>query len=157
MNVTSVFSCRTSTRRGLAPALCVAALLPTLLAAQSASPATPGPSLTTKLNGLAGSSPVGTVIITFNTNNGLNPTHLTTLSLAGVTRGYTLQSLGMVAAPATASQVRDLASSPAVRSIWLNDRLSFLNDQTRVLTGVDRMRSDPEFTRLHGGLPVSGK
>jgi serine protease AprX len=26
-----------------------------------------------------------------------------------------------------------------------------------VLTGVDRLRSDPEFTRLDGGLPVSGK
>ncbi|HSS78922.1 MAG TPA: S8 family serine peptidase [Thermoanaerobaculia bacterium] len=161
MNVTSVDSCRISTRRAPAPAVRAAVLLTllflALLAPQPASAATLGPSLIAKLNGLAGSSPVGTVIISFNTNNGLNPTHLTTLSLAGITRGYTLQNLGMVAAPATASQVRTLASSPAVRSIWLNNRLSFLNDQTRVLTGVDRMRSDSDFTRLHGGIPVSGK
>ena len=54
----------------------------------------------------------------------------------------------MVAAPATAGQVRTLAANPAVRSIWLNDRLHYLNDRTRVLTGADRMRDDPGFAQL---------
>jgi serine protease AprX len=35
--------------------------------------------------------------------------------------------------------------------------LSYLNDQTRVLTGVDRMKGDPEFTQLHQGVPVNGQ
>ena len=147
---TAVRRLRISTA-GLRAALLLAAL------AAPASAAVLGPSLTSKLNGLASASPVGTVIVAFNTSTGLKAAHLTTLTLAGITRGYTLQSLGMVAAPATAGQVRALAANPSVRSIWLNDRLSYLNDQTRVLTGVDRMRSDPEFTQLHQGVPVNGQ
>jgi serine protease AprX len=113
--------------------------------------------LTTRLNGLADNASVGTVIVAFNTSNGLTPSHLAALTLVGISRGFTLQSLGMVAAPATAAQVRALAANPAVRSIWLNERLTYLNDQTRVLTGVDRMRADPGFALLNQGLPVSGK
>jgi len=33
----------------------------------------------------------------------------------------------------------------------------YLNNQTRVLTGVDRVRTDPNFTRMNGGMPVSGR
>ena len=142
--------------RALALAL-LAALLMAGIAAPPASAAKLGPTLVSKLNGLANASPVGTVIVAFNTASGLNASHLTTLTLAGVTRGYTLPNLGMVAVPATAGQVRALSTNPAVRSLWLNDRLSYLNDQTRVLTGVDRARGDAGFTQLHGGLPVSGQ
>jgi serine protease AprX len=141
--------------RVFAPALCAALLMAVIAAPASA--AKLGPSLTSKLNGLANASPVGTVIVSFNTSTGLKPSHLTTLTLAGVVRGYTLPNLGMVAAPATAGQVRTLAANPTVRSIWLNDRLSYLNDQTRVLTGADRMRDDPDFAQLHQNLPVTGQ
>ena len=154
--VPAVHRLRATAPRALGPMLC-AILLIVALAAPAASAATLGSSLTSKLAGLADASPVGTVIVSFNTSSGLKATHLTTLTLAGITRGYTLQSLGMVAVPATAGQIRALASNSSVRSIWLNDRLSYLNDQTRVLTGVDRMKADPEFTRLHGGLPVNGQ
>lgn len=146
---------RASVPRALAAALCAAAFL--LAAAGAASAATLGPSLSARLNGLADTAGVGTVIVTFNTSSGLNATHLAILTAAGITRGYTLQTLGMVAAPATAAQVRALAANPAVRSIWLNDRLQYQNDQTRVLTGTDKMRNDPDFARLNHGLPVSGK
>jgi len=95
--------------------------------------------------------------VAFNTTNGLNAGHLSILTLAGITRGYLLQNLGMVAAPATAAQVRTLAANPAVRSIWANDRRYYLNDQTRVLTGVDRVRIDAGFTSLHQGLPVRAR
>jgi subtilisin family serine protease len=156
MRATIVCHCRASALRVFAPALC-AALLMVVAAAHSASAATLGPSLVSKLNGLANASPVGAVIVSFNTSTGLNASHLTTLTLAGVSRGYVLPSLGMVAAPATAGQVRTLAANPAVRSIWLNDRLQYFNNQTRVLTGVDRMRNDPGFAQLHQGLPVTGQ
>jgi serine protease AprX len=146
---------RAAALRAFAPVLFAAASL--LMTLGPASAATLGPSLTAKLNGLADTAGVGTVIVAFNTSNGLNTSHLATLTLAGITGGYKLQSLGMVAAPATAGQVRSLASSPAVRSIWLNDRLHYLNDQTRVVTGVDRVRNDPDFAQLNQGLPVSGK
>jgi serine protease AprX len=127
------------------------------LVAFAGSAATIGPSLSAKVAGLADSASAGAVIVTFNTTNGLNAAHLSALSLAGVNKGFTLQHLGIVAFPATAGQVRALASNPAVRSIWLNDRLQYLNNQTRILTGVDRARTDPNFTRMNGGMPVSGK
>jgi len=141
--------------RNIASTLAVVVLL--ISSAGSASSATLGPSLTSKMAGLSDIASVGTVIVSFNTSSGLNATHLATLTAVGITKGYTLQQLGMVAAPATAGQVRALASNSAVRSIWLNDRMKFLNNQTRVLTGVDRMRTDPNFIRLNGGFPVSGK
>ncbi len=144
----------TGAQRAIAPVL--SALLFLGLNA-GASATTLGPSLSAKLPGLADNASVGTVIVAFNTTTGLTPAHLATLTLAGISRGYTLQNLGMVAVPATAGQVRALAANPAVRSIWANDRLHYLNDQTRVLTGTDRMRSDPGFIQKNGGLPVTGK
>jgi serine protease AprX len=148
---------RSIVRRFHASALCVA-LLMAIAAAQPASAAKLGPTLVSKLNGLANTSPVGTVIVSFNTSTGLNTSHLTILTLVGITRGVKLQSLGMVAVPGvTAGQVRALAGNPSVRSIWLNDRLHYLNDQTRVLTGADRARNDPDFANLHHGLPVTGQ
>src|SRR4051812_21568977 len=119
------------------------------LAARPAAAAALNQSLISRLSGLATGASAGTVIVTFNTSSGLKPSHLTTLLLAGVIRGYTLPNLGMVAIPATAGQVRILAGNPAVRSIWSNERLRFLNDQGRVLTGADRARDDPDFARLH--------
>lgn len=116
-----------------------------------------GPSLSAKLPSLADTASVGTIIVSFNTTSGLNDSHLAVLNSAGINSGFKLQTLGMVAASATAGQVRSLANNSAVRSIWLNDRLEYLNNQTRVLTGVDRMRTNPDFIRANGGLPISGK
>ncbi len=156
MNASTVRRFRAAALRALVPALCMALLLAGP-AVRSASAAKLGPTLVTKLNGLANAAPVGTVIVAFNTNSGLTSSHLLTLTLAGVVRGTTLPHLGMVAIPATAGQVRALSANPSVRSIWLNDRLHYLNDQTRTLTGVDRMRADPDFANLHQGLPVTGQ
>ena len=132
-------------------------LLVAALAAGIAGAATIGPSLAAKIAGASDIASVGTVIVAFNTTNGLNASNVAVLSNAGVNRGYTLQHLGMVAFPATAGQVRALAANATVRSIWNNDQLHYLNNQTRVLTGVDRMRTDPNFIRANGGLPVSGR
>src|SRR3954451_17374201 len=114
----------------------VLSCLAALAARAAAAAAALNQSLISRLSGLATGASAGTVIVTFNTSSGLKPSHLTTLLLAGVIRGYTLPNLGMVAIPATAGQVRILAGNPAVRSIWSNERLRFLNDQGRVLTGA---------------------
>jgi serine protease AprX len=153
MNAPSAYRIRAAMPRVFA--LCAALLLAAAAAPSSA--ATLGPSLTAKLTGLVNSASVGPVIVSFNTSNGVTSGNLTTLLLAGITRGYKLPQLGMVVVPATAGQIRALAGNSSVRSIWLNDSLGYLNDQTRVLTGVDRMRSDPGFTALHRGLPVTGQ
>ena len=128
-----------------------------LLALANVSAATLGPSLQTKLAGLASDAQVGTVIIAFNTTKGLQPSHLNVLRSIGITKGITLNRLGMVAAIATAGQVRALSSRPEVRSVWANDRLSYLDKEARMLTGVERLKTDRSLTISNGGLPVSGK
>src|SRR5690349_273020 len=76
--------------------------------------------LQNQINGLADSANVGTVIVSFNTSTGLNNSHLAILQSIGITKGITLRQLGMVAMPATAGQVRALATNSAVKSIWSN-------------------------------------
>ena len=134
-----------------------AALLLCFAATAQSQGAVLDPALQTRLSSLAGTDQVGLVIVSFNTSAGLDDAHLAVLRDLGITRGIMLRNLGMVAVSATAAQVRALASSSAVRSVWLNKRLSYFNNQTRVLTGVDRLRTDPNFTRMNGGLPVSGR
>jgi serine protease AprX len=119
--------------------------------------ATLSPKLSSQLGHVSDNASVGIVIVSFNTASGLNDSDLSVLRDVGISNGVTLQHLGMVAVAATAGQVKALAARPEVRSIWSNDRLKYLINQARVLTGVDKVRTDPAFTRLNGGLPVSGK
>jgi serine protease AprX len=99
---------------------------------------------------------VGRVIVTFDTTNGLQSSHFATLQSVGILTGRTYPHLGMVAVTATAGQVRALLNQPNVLSVWSNDQLAYYNNETRVLTGVDKMRTDPNFIRMNGGQPVSG-
>lgn len=122
-----------------------------------ANAATLSPQLTTKLANLADGASVGMVIVSFNTNDGLQDSHLQILQSVGVTGGQTFPNLGMVAQPLTAGQVRALQNNPAIRSIWSNDQLQYFMNQARTLTGVDRVRSTSAFTTANGGNFVSGK
>jgi serine protease AprX len=143
-------------RRRLLPLVAAALLL--AATAGPASAATLGPSLASKLAGVADGAAAGTVIVTFNTRAGLSAANLASLTAVGIVRGYTLQNLGMVAVPAaTAGQVRALAGDRSVRSIWANDHLTYLDFETSVLTGANRAQNDPELMALNGGMPVSGK
>jgi serine protease AprX len=131
-------------------------MLALLFAASQAKAATLSESLQSALASAANDAPVGVVIVAFHNQGGLDDSHLAVLRGVGISKGLTLQRLGMVATPATAGQVRALASNPAVRSVWSNDRLYYYMNQARMLTGVDRLRTDANITRANGGLPVSG-
>jgi serine protease AprX len=134
----------------------LAALLACLITS-AATAATLSPSLAAKLGQLTNDASVGTVIVAFNTSNGLSPSHLDILRAVGIVKGKTLQRLGMVAVSATAGQIRALNTNANVRSIWSNDRLRYFDNETSTLTGVDRVRSSAPFTAANLGLPVSGK
>jgi serine protease AprX len=122
----------------------------------SARAATVSPTLQNQLTSLADSASVGMVIVAFDTNNGLQESHLNILRSVGVTGGQTFPILGMVAQPMTAGQVRALANNPQVRSVWSNDKLRFYMNQARTMTGVEKLRIDSGFTFRNGGMPVSG-
>jgi serine protease AprX len=124
----------------------------------AASAATLSPTLQSQLSKLGDQQSVGTVIVTFKTSGGLKASNLDVLRSVGITRGWTLQSLGMVAAPATAGQVRLLAANSNVRSIWSNDQLYYFDNQARTLVGIEKLRSDTNISRnYNGGFPVTGK
>jgi serine protease AprX len=118
--------------------------------------ATIGPKLRSQLEGLGDTASVGMVVVTFHTTNGLQDSHLGVLRSVGVTGGQTFPTLGMVAQPMTAGQVRALAANAAVRSIWSNDPLVYYMNQARVMGGVAKLQSDGAFTVRNGGMPVSG-
>ncbi len=119
--------------------------------------ATLSPQLASKLGGLANTANVGFVIVSFNTSNGLSVAHLDVLRGVGVTKGITLNRLGMVGIPATAVRSeRWRLTAVCARSGPTNGSFTY-NDEARVLTGVDRVRTDPAFTQAHGGLPISGQ
>ncbi len=134
----------------------IAAILIAIASLSSAQAATLSPTLSNQINQLADSASVGFVIVSFNTSTGLSSSHLNILQSLGINKGITFQKLGMVGTPATAGQVRALSLNPAVRSVWSNDRLQYYMNQARVITGVDRLRTDAGFTSANGGLPVSG-
>ena len=114
------------------------------------------PTLSARLASLANDADAGMVIVAFNSSNGLRDEHLNVLRAAGVTGGQTFPTLGMVAQPMTAGQIRALAANSAVRSLWSNDRLMYHMHEARVLGGVQKVQTDAAMTLRNGGMPVSG-
>ena len=114
------------------------------------------PRLQAQINGLADNASVGVAIVSFNTSNGLSSSHLNILKSLGITSGVTFDRLGMVGAVLNAGQVRALVANPAIRSVWSNDRQMYYMNAARVMTGVDKLRSDAGLTLRNGGMPVSG-
>lgn len=80
----------------------------------SAQAASISPTLQNQLTTLADNVSVGMVIVSFNTNNGLQQSHLNVLRSVGVTGGQTFPILGMVAQPMTVAQVRALAGNAQI-------------------------------------------
>ena len=128
----------------------------TAVGAQGVSMATLSPALSARIAGLANDAAAGMVIVAFKTSNGLQNEHLNVLRAVGVTGGQTFPTLGMVAQPMTAGQVRALAANSAIRSLWSNDHLMYYMHQARVLGGVQKVQTDSAMTLRNGGMPVSG-
>ncbi len=132
----------------------IAAVAAVLVAGTNA--ASISPMLSRQLSTVADNVEIGMVIVAFNTENGLQNSHLDILRAVGITGGHTYPTLGMVAQPMTAGQVRALAANPAVRSLWSNDKLYYYMHQARVLGGVQKLQADAAMTLRNSGMPVSG-
>ncbi len=112
------------------------------------------PQLQTALANAAG--PVQAVVV-FNTNGAPTALNINLLQSVGITQGVIFQSLPIAGVIVTAAQVNQLAANSQVRSIFFNKQLSYLNYKSRIIIGVDRLRSDQQVTARNGGMPVSGK
>ncbi|MBJ6116952.1 S8 family serine peptidase [Pontibacter sp. BT310] len=97
------------------------------------------------------------VIVTFHGNTAPTPAHLQLLNTLGITKGVTFKSLPIAGVLATATQIAALEQNSAVRSIYLNKKLSYFNYNGTHLTGVRKLRTDKEMIARNNGMPVSGK
>ena len=95
------------------------------------------------------------VIVSFEGDGPLNVQQLGLLEALGLS-GIYFQALPIAGVLATPEQVLQLAETEGVRSVWLNEQLAYDNADARALTGVDRMREDPNL-RNDMGMPYSGK
>ncbi|GAA4503918.1 hypothetical protein GCM10023172_29570 [Hymenobacter ginsengisoli] len=103
------------------------------------------------------SQPVAQVVVTFNGTGAPLPSELALLQQLGITQGITFQALPIAGVLATADQVAALAQRPEVRSLYYNKRLTYYDYDGTNLTGVRRLRLDPQVTARNNGSPVSGK
>lgn len=95
------------------------------------------------------------VVVTFHGEGQLNAGQVASLQAVGVT-GFYFQSLPIAGVLATPAQIDQIAGLSDVRSIWLNEQLEWENDGSTAITGVDKLRNDPNF-RTAMGLPYSGQ
>lgn len=70
--------------------------------------------------------------------------------------GLYFEELPMAGVLVLAANIDKLAGVDGVRSLWLNEKLEYDNDRSTAISGVDRMRADPNL-RTDFGLPYSGK
>ncbi len=97
-----------------------------------------------------------TVIVSFDQSGPPTAAQMSAIRALGITRGVAFQSLPIAAVLATPVQVASLASRSDVRSLWANEPLTYFNDGSRKITGVDRLRADASM-RTAAGLPFSGQ
>ncbi len=96
------------------------------------------------------------VVVTFDGSGAPDAADVDALRDAGVRTGMTMRSLPIAGVLATHAQVDELAADSQVRSLYLNRRLSYDNDDYTRLTGVDRVRTNEPLIRANGGQPVTG-
>ncbi len=100
------------------------------------------------LSGLPDTSSID-VIVTYRATPG--PSDLDDLRALGIPGGTIFRRLPMVVVDATPSQIKAIASLPAVRSVYANRTLGFLDQESRALIGLDEVTADPALPRPGGG------
>jgi serine protease AprX len=96
------------------------------------------------------------VVVTFRGTDAPTAADVQALRAAGVTTGFTYQTLPIAGVLATPAQIEALRSSPEVLSLWANRALVYENHEATILTGVDAVRADAKLTRKNGGSPIDG-
>jgi serine protease AprX len=97
------------------------------------------------------------VIVTFDGNEAPTSSQLELLKSLGIKTGVTMKTLPIAGVLATKEQVKALASTPGIKSVYLNKRLEYYNYDATALTGVDKARTDSMFQKANSGFPLSGK
>ncbi|WP_409292578.1 S8 family serine peptidase [Peribacillus sp. SCS-37] len=97
------------------------------------------------------------VIVSFKGDGPPSASQLGLLKTLGIKTGVTMKSLPIAGVIATGSQIKELAESGEVQSVYLNKKLSYFNEEATNVTGVDKVRTDQGFQKANNGHPVTGK
>ena len=95
------------------------------------------------------------VIVTYDNQGPVTLEDLNALDELGISTGVVMENLPIVGVLATQDQINGIYSQDNVRSVWFNQPLSLENDGSTEITGVDRLRNDPNMRNL--GMPFSGR
>ncbi len=111
----------------------------------------------TDLASLFAEDPLGLeqVIVTFEGNGAPTSLQLDALEALGITTGVSLNNLPIVGVLATKSQVDALYAREDVISVWHNDELTYENNESTKITGVQALRADRDLRS--NGVPYSGR
>lgn len=97
------------------------------------------------------------VIVTFEGSGAPSSSQLDVLKTLGIKTGVVMKALPIAGVLATKNQVQALASTPGIKSLYLNKKLEYYNYDATALTGVDKARTDSSMQQANGGFPLSGK
>lgn len=126
-----------------------------LAVALVAAPAKLGPNVQSTLASLSPADKI-TLVVTFQGDT-IGQTQLDAVRSLGIGQGVTFSELPIMGVLATPAQAQALAQLASVRSIWLNEKLTFMNVDATRLTGAVKVRTDATMTARNNGLPVSGR
>jgi serine protease AprX len=94
------------------------------------------------------------VVVTFRQSAPPSGGQIQALRALGVSRGLSLRSLPVMGALATPATIRRIAARPDVLSVHANRRLTYFNAESRQLSGVDAVQSDPALGYTGAGVAV---
>lgn len=144
----------------LALALALLAIAPPAAAASATDPLA-APTLDPLLVDYLAAAAPGTAVPAVITYRQMPGTaELDRLRSVGVDRGFVLQALPMVIVDLDAAQLAALRSDAGIASIWGNEVMQPLTNESRAFLGVPQMMADPEVTAANPGnpgFPVSGR
>jgi serine protease AprX len=96
------------------------------------------------------------IIVSFDGTGSITNPDIQMLKDLGITTGIVFSSFPIVAVLASPAQINMLKGTPGVRSIFANKQMTYFNERSTELTGVDRIRGDSSMIAANGGLPVTG-
>jgi serine protease AprX len=97
------------------------------------------------------------VVVTFDGGGAPTSDQLAVLTSLGINTGVSMKTLPIAGVIATKDQVKALAVTPGIKSIYLNKKLEYYNYDATALTGVDKARTDSAMQKANDGFPLSGK
>lgn len=114
------------------------------------------PSIGPDIAGDIASNPLGLTPAVITYYDQPDDSNIDYLKSLGITGGVVLNELPMVQVQINKLQFDALKTRDEIASIYGDDRLDLLTNESRAFIGVEALRSDQELTDFNGGFPIAG-